>query len=77
MRRFIIRRVLASVLTVIASTLFVFGVSRAASDPLDLYVQESGYGITEESRIAIGKELGLDRSIPVAYALWLGQSLAG
>ena len=77
MRRFIIRRVIASVLTVIASTLFVFGVSRAATDPLDLYVQESGYGITEESRIAIGKELGLDRSIPVAYVLWLGRAVQG
>ncbi len=64
-------------LTVIASTLFVFGVSRAATDPLDLYVQESGYGITEESRIAIGKELGLDRPIPVAYGLWLGRAIRG
>jgi ABC-type dipeptide/oligopeptide/nickel transport system permease component len=52
-------------------------VSRTAQDPLDLYIPESGYGITEEGRIAISKELNLDRSVPVAYVLWLGKAVRG
>jgi peptide/nickel transport system permease protein len=75
--RYLLIRFVSSVVTVLAATLFVFGVSRTATDPLDLYVQESGYGITEEGRQAIGKELNLDRSVPVAYVLWLGRALQG
>ena len=53
--------------------MFVFGVSRSASDPLDLYAKEGGYGITEEQRVALSKELGLDRSVLIGYFLWLGR----
>ena len=77
MGRYLLIRFISSVVTVLAATLFVFGVSRTATDPLDLYVQESGYGITEEGRQAIAKELNLDRSVPVAYVLWVGRALQG
>jgi ABC-type dipeptide/oligopeptide/nickel transport system permease component len=75
--RYLLIRVISSVITVLAATFFVFGVSRTAQDPLDLYIPESGYGITEEGRIAIGKELNLDRAVPVAYVLWLGKAVRG
>jgi len=75
--RYLLIRFFSSAVTVLAATFFVFGVSRTASDPLDLYIPESGYGITEEGRIAIGKELNLDRAVPVAYFLWLGKAVRG
>ena len=77
MGRYLLIRLVSSAVTVLAATFFVFGVSRTASDPLDLYIPESGYGITEEGRIAIGKELKLDRAVPIAYSYWLGNALRG
>jgi len=76
MRRFIIRRFVFSLVSIVVATLLVFLLSRAAGDPLLLYAN-SGYGLTAEGEAALRKKLALDRPIPVQYALWLGRTLKG
>ena len=76
MRRFIIRRFVFSLVSIVVATFSVFLLSRAAGDPLLLYAN-SGYGLTAESEVALRKKLALDRPVPVQYALWLGRTLKG
>ncbi|MBT4340644.1 MAG: ABC transporter permease [Chloroflexi bacterium] len=76
MRRFIIRRFVFSLVSIVIATLAVFLLSRAQGDPLLLYAT-SGYGLTAESEAALRKKLALDRPVPVQYALWLGRTLKG
>ena len=76
MRRFIIRRFVFSIVSIVVATMAVFLLSRAAGDPLLLYAT-SGYGLTAESEAALRKRLALDRPVPVQYALWLGRTLKG
>ena len=76
MRRFIIRRFVFSLVSIVVATLLVFLLSRAAGDPLLLYAN-SGYGLTAEGELALRKKLALDRPVPVQYALWLGRTLKG
>jgi len=76
MRRFILRRFTFALVSIITATFAVFMLSRLAGDPLLLYAN-SGYGITAEGEAALRKRLGLDRPVPVQYALWLGRTLKG
>ena len=76
MRRFIIRRFVFSLVSIVVATFSVFVLSRAAGDPLLLYAN-SGYGLTAEGEAALRKRLALDRPVPVQYALWLGRTLKG
>ena len=76
MRRFIIRRFVFSLVSIVVATFSVFLLSRAAGAPLLLYAN-SGYGLTAESEVALRKKLALDRPVPVQYALWLGRTLKG
>ena len=76
MRRFIIRRFVFSLVSIVVATFSVLVLSRAAGDPLLLYAN-SGYGLTAESEVALRKKLALDRPVPVQYALWLGRTLKG
>jgi peptide/nickel transport system permease protein len=76
MRRFIIRRFLFGLFSIVLATLAVFFISRAAGDPLELYAN-SGYGLSAEGEIAIRARLGLDRPVVIQYTLWLGRALKG
>lgn len=76
MRRFIIRRIIFAILTIIAATGAVFFLSRAAGDPLELYATP-GYGLTPEQEEALRRALDLDKPVPVQYLLWLGRAVRG
>lgn len=76
MRRFIIRRIVFGLFSIVLATLAVFFISRAAGDPLDLYAN-SGYGLSAEGEIAIRKRLGLDKPVVIQYTLWLARALKG
>ena len=76
MRRFIIRRFVFALVSIVAATFSVFLLSRAAGDPLLLYAN-SGYGLTAEAERVLRKQLALDRAIPIQYGLWLGRTLKG
>lgn len=77
MQRFLIRRFIFGVLTLVAVTMVVFGLSRAAGDPLLLYAKPGGYGISPEQIAALKKKLGLDKPLVVQYFMWLGGVLRG
>ena len=57
MQRFIIRRLIYMVVTMIAATLLVFTLSRVVGDPRLLYVQEGGYGLSQEAWDDLGRKL--------------------
>ena len=71
------QRLSFAVASLIAATLIVFVLSRAAGDPLLLYAKPGGYGVSEEQLEALSKKLGLDRPLIVQYFLWLGNVLQG
>lgn len=57
-------------------SLLVFGMSRAAGDPRNLYLNEYSSPTSEDWKL-IGEELGLDRPVIVQYVIWIGKALRG
>jgi len=77
MGRYVLRRFLFAVVTLLSATAIVFGLSRMAGDPLMLYAKPGGYGMTEERRADLMKKLGLDKPLVVQYGVWIGRVLQG
>lgn len=77
MRRFLLRRLVFSVLSMIGATLIVFVLSRMAGDPILLYAKPSGYGMSEERIEELRNKLGLDKPLIVQYLVWVGQVVRG
>ena len=77
MRRFLIRRIIFSFITVIGATAVVFAMSRAVADPLLLYAKPGGYGVSPEQKAALEAKLGLDKPKVVQYFIWVGQVVRG
>lgn len=78
MRTFLLRRFLYGIAAILGGTLIIFGLSRMSNvDPRYLYFSESGYGLSQEQWDKLGRELNLDKPVPVQYALWLGGVLRG
>ncbi len=77
MRRFIIRRTIFAVLTVIVATFLILAMSRLAGDPILLYAKPGGYGFSPEQEEALRKKIGIDRAVPIQYVIWLGNALQG
>jgi peptide/nickel transport system permease protein len=77
MQRFIIRRLVYTLFALVGATVMVFGLSRLQGDPRYLYIQEGGYGMTQETWDAVGKRLGLDKPLVVQYGIWLGNAARG
>jgi len=76
MYRWLLRRLISSLVALASASLIVFGLSRAAGDPLLLYAQP-GYGMSPEQREEIVRYLGLDRPLMVQYVIWVGKVLKG
>ncbi len=78
MTRFVARRIVFAIVSVLAATLVLFGLSHLSTDPRNLYVpQGGGFGITEEQWEELGRKLGLDRPFIVQYGVWLGNTVRG
>ena len=77
MRRYLIRKLIFSILTLIVATIFVFGLSRMAGDPLLLFAKPGGYGMSPERVEQLSQKLGLDKPLVVQYLVWLGRVLTG
>ena len=71
------QRLSFAIASLIAATLIVFVLSRAAGDPLLLYAKPGGYGVSEEQLEALSRKLGLDKPLIVQYFMWLGNVLQG
>ena len=47
MRRFILRRIFASLIAMFLVTIIIFSLSRLVGDPVAMLISEGGYGISE------------------------------
>ncbi|MGI5400720.1 ABC transporter permease [Streptomyces sp. CA-135486] len=75
MRRFLLRRVLLAVPTLLGVTAVVFAtVALVPGDPVGVFL---GPGAPAEARRELTERLGLDQPLPVQYAAWLGHALSG
>ena len=62
------------VITLWAVSMLVFAMSRITGDPRAMYMVP---GVTKEMWDAWGKEMGLDRPLPVQYLVWASKAVRG
>jgi len=74
MQRYIVRRLLQAVITLFLVSVIVFILGRLTGDPVALLLTEYS---TEEDKILITKQLGLDKPLPEQYAIFIGNALRG
>ena len=74
MKRFLAKRLIASIVIMWFATAVVFGLSRAAGDPTFLFISEY---TTDEVIAEWRKEFGLDRPYPIQYLTWLATTMRG
>lgn len=79
MQTYILRRLLQMIIVLFIVTLIVFFLLRLLpGDPILMYLsQQDLEQITEEQVDIIKRNLGLDRSLPIQYFSWLGNTLKG
>jgi len=71
----VVRRLLATIPVLLLVTAGVFTLLHLTpGDPIDAMMAES---VDAQAKETLRKELGLDRSIPVQYATWMGRVLRG
>ena len=74
MQRYLLRRLLQGVLTLLVISLIVFLLARLSGDPLHIMLPEEA---TAEDYATAAKHWGLDRPLPVQYLAFLGNALRG
>lgn len=74
MIRFLAGRMFTSLVSVFGATLAIFILVHVnPKDPREIFVPQSGYGLTQESWNRLGDRLGFDKPAPVQYIEWLGR----
>ena len=76
MTRFVVRRIGYLALMLLASSVFVFALTRARGDPRILFLGNQIY-TTQENWDAWGREMGLDKPLPVQYLVWAAKAVTG
>lgn len=74
MQRYILSRVIQAVVTLWLLSVVAFALTRLTGNPLDVLLDARA---TEEDRAAAAQVLGLDRPLPVQYAIFLQRALLG
>ena len=74
MKVFLLRRLIYSIVLLLATTVFVFVMSRQSGDPRHLFMSEQS---TQEEWDAWGVELGLDKPLYMQYLIWLRNAMTG
>lgn len=74
MLKLVANRLLWGVAVSLLISVVIFGLSRAAGDPRNIYLDEYA---TPEAWDAWGERMGLNRPLVVQYFVWLGQVLRG
>lgn len=74
MLKLVANRVLWGIAVALLISVVIFGLSRAAGDPRNIYLDEYA---TPEAWDAWGERMGLNRPLVVQYVVWLGQVLRG
>jgi peptide/nickel transport system permease protein len=77
MANFLARRFLSSLVSVIGATIAIFVLIQFHSDPRELFIPDSGYGITQEQWENLGERMGLNDPIWKQYLNWMGNTLRG
>jgi len=73
-RRYLVSRIVQAIVTLWLLTLVAFVMARLSGNPLDVLLDARA---TEEDRAAMAQVLGLDRSLPVQYAIYLRDVATG
>ena len=74
MIRFLAGRILTSMVSVFGATLAIFILVHVnPKDPREIFVPQSGYGLTRESWNRLGDRLGFNKPAPVQYVEWLSR----
>ncbi len=74
MFQFLAGRLLTSMISVLGATLAIFILVHVnPKDPREMFVPQSGYGLTRESWERLGDRLGFDKPAVVQYVEWLGR----
>ncbi|MDP6072053.1 MAG: ABC transporter permease [SAR202 cluster bacterium] len=71
MARFLIRRAFSILISIIGATIIIFTLTRFGPDPVDLYLGDTQVEVTEEYIDMIRAYLGVDKSLPEQYGLWV------
>lgn len=74
MGRFIARRLLAFLVSMLLVSVLIFTMSRLQGDPRLIYLSSN---TTQEQYEEWGRRMGLDKPLPVQYLVWLGKALRG
>ncbi|MDA0596993.1 MAG: ABC transporter permease [Chloroflexi bacterium] len=77
MANFLARRFLSSLISVIGATWAIFILIQFHSDPRELFVPDSGFGITQEQWENLGERMGLNDPLWKQYVNWIGNTLRG
>jgi peptide/nickel transport system permease protein len=77
MVNFLARRFLSSLVSVVGATIAIFVLIQFHSDPRELFIPDSGYGITQEQWEALGDRMGLNDPLWKQYIRWMGNTLRG
>jgi len=73
-RRFIVKRLLLAIITLLGVSLIVFVAARLTGDPVLLFAPTTA---TEEQLDELRAEMGLDKPIPVQFAIFLRDAVKG
>ncbi len=71
MARFLVRRLFSIFISIIGATMVIFILTRLGPDPIDLYLGDAQVDVTPEFLEMLRAELGLDKSLPEQYGIWL------
>jgi peptide/nickel transport system permease protein len=74
MQRYLVGRVLQAVLSLFLLSVVVFVLVRLSGSPLEVLLPLEA---TQEQHDELARRLGLDRPLPVQYALWASHALRG
>ena len=77
MANFLARRFLSSLISVFGATWAIFILIQFHSDPRELFVPDSGFGITQEQWENLGERMGLNDPLWKQYVNWIGNTLRG
>ena len=77
MARFLPQRLISSFVSIIGATLGIFLLVQLHNDPRELYVPDSGYGLTEEQWEMLGEKMGFNDPLPVQYWNWISGAFLG
>ena len=74
MQRFLVRRILMALVTLLAVTVIIFVMSRAAGDPRHIYLDDYS---TQEDWDRLTINMGLDKPLYLQYAIFLKDAVRG